>query len=260
MGRVEDKLRSSPARPADRAVAMRLRWPRRAPTSSRWTSASRCRPPATTWPRPRTWSTHARRSRRSGVGASPSRPTSGTSSSSRRRSGRSCRDRARRHRHRERRSRPVRGGPAARGLAGHDRHQPHRRLQHPGDRRAVDGRARRRRCDRDDQLDGRSARDPRSVPGVTRVRRLEARPGRADAVLRQQPGGALHPGEHRPPDRGGDAHDRHCRRSTRSSRRIPSSSPMSPTPCRSASSRSTTSPARSSTWSPRTAATSPARP
>ena len=82
-GRLHHRRRARPG-PQPRGPAGR----RRAPTSSRWTSATTSRTCPTRWPRRRTWPRRSSRWRRWTGGSSPPRPTCGTSTRSRRRSTR----------------------------------------------------------------------------------------------------------------------------------------------------------------------------
>jgi SDR family mycofactocin-dependent oxidoreductase len=74
---------SSPGPRAARAAATRSGWPKKAPTSSRWTGAARSARCPTAWPRRRTWPRPSRTSRRWTAASWPARPTSATTARSR---------------------------------------------------------------------------------------------------------------------------------------------------------------------------------
>ena len=173
-GRVAGKVAFITGAAGVRAAVTRSGWPRRAPTSSRSTSARTTRASATAWPPRPTWPRPSRRSRRSTGGSSPGRPTSATcrAQGGRRRG----RGRARQARHRLRQRRHLhraglgRGDPG--GVAGHDRHQPDRRVEHAGGRDPASARQR-RRVDHRHELD-RGHQGP-AVPGALHRRQARRR-------------------------------------------------------------------------------------
>ena len=183
------KSPSSLAPRAVRAAATPSAWPRRARTSSRWTSAGRSIAWPTRWPPPTTWPRPSSRSRRS-TGASSAAQADVRDEAQLRQAfdARRGRDRPGRHRARQRRHRPD---GAATEL--HSAWQDVIDVNLTGVFNTVEtaipsmmerGAGRR---DRVDQLHRRDQRHRRPDPRRPRLHGGQARRRRPDALLRQHP-------------------------------------------------------------------------